>query len=90
MLRGEDPAGGIKRESFAVAQAARKSLGWREVLVGLVGVIAPDTGASRLLGAEIVAGRMGESVLRLVIVGGPATWTPYDVRRWRSAGRRVR
>src|SRR5258706_904114 len=72
MLRGEDAAGGIKGESFAVAQAARISLGWREALVGLVRVIAPDTAASHLLGAGIVPLRMGESVLLLAIVCGRA------------------
>src|ERR1700694_1105906 len=72
MLGGEDAAGGIKGEPFAVAQAACESLGWREALPGLVRVIAPDTGASRLLGAGIVSLRMGESGLLLAIVGGRA------------------
>src|SRR3981081_2751221 len=72
MLRGEDATGGVKGESLAVAQTACESLGWREALVGLVRVIAPDTGASRLFGAGIVPWRVGESVFLLAIVGGRA------------------
>src|SRR5260370_12433012 len=72
MLRDEDAAGGVKGEPLAVAQTARESLGRREALAGLVGVIAPDTGAGRLLGAGIVPLRVGESVLLLASIGGRA------------------
>src|SRR5882757_262905 len=72
MLRDEDAAGGVKREPLAVAQAAGVSLGRRKALVGLVGVIAPDTGTSSLLGAGIVPRRMGEPIPLLAIVGSRA------------------
>src|ERR1700681_2342103 len=72
MLRDEDAAGAVKRKSLAVAQAAREALGRREALLGLVRVIAPDAGAARLLGAGIVAWRVGEPVLLLASVGGRA------------------
>src|ERR1700730_2929015 len=72
MLRDEDAAGAVKRKSLAVAQAAREALGRREALIGLVRVIAPDAGAVCLLGAGIVAWRVGEPVLLLASVGGRA------------------
>src|ERR1700724_2697321 len=72
MLRDEDAAGGVEGEPLAVAQAACESLGRRKVLAGLVGVITPDPCASRLLGAGIVALRMGESVHLLASVRGRA------------------
>src|ERR1700737_4297089 len=72
MLRDENAAGRVEGEPLAVAEAARESLGRREALAGLVGVITPDTGASRLLGAGIVALRVGESVHLLASVRGRA------------------
>src|SRR6476620_154919 len=56
---------GVKVKTLAVADAGRVPLLWREDLIRLVGVVAPDSGASLELGARVVAWRVRHAVLHL-------------------------
>ena len=59
MLGHVDAALRIEGDAFAVAQPGREALGWREMLVRLVGVVEPYAGTGLQLGARLIAGRAG-------------------------------
>src|SRR5262249_40232085 len=56
VLCREYPPSGIEREALAIAQARRESFRRGEVLIQLVGVVAPGTTAGLQFRARLVAG----------------------------------
>jgi hypothetical protein len=69
MLGREQSAGVVEGEALAISQAAHETLLGRKDLSRLVGVIEPRAGARLLLGAWVVAGRVGNAIFELTGIG---------------------
>ncbi len=63
-------AAGVDGNSIRIANARRETLRGRELLIRLVGVVAPDAAAGLQFGTRLDAGRLELPVLLLAGVGG--------------------
>ena len=55
----------VEVKTLAVADAGGVPFLWREDLIRLIGVVAPDARASLEFGARVIAGRVRHAVLHL-------------------------
>ncbi len=69
MLRDEQPAVGVYRKAFAVANTAGIAFRGRELLIGFVRVVAPGAAAGLFLRTGLNARRVRHAILLLARIG---------------------